>query len=104
METNELNEKYLKAKNRVGELKAFYKHAAIYLVINLFFIGRRIYVDVAHGDSIISAILDTSNYRFFFWWGVALAIHGARVYRFNFFSKEWEERKIKEEMQKHNNR
>ncbi len=104
METEEMNKKYLRAKKRVAELKGFYKHASIYLVINGFFILRRIYVDISYGDSFIEAITAISNYRFFFWWGVGLLVHGLNTYRHHFFSKKWEERKIQEEMNKHNSK
>ena len=99
-----MNDKYLKAKKRVEMLKGFYKHAAFYIIINGFFIGRRIYSDISYGDSLIEAFTDLSNYRLFFWWGVVLLLHAINVYKFNFFGKKWEERKIKEEMDKFNNR
>ena len=99
-----MNDKYIKAKNRVEALKGFYKHFAVYVIINAFFIGRRIYRDIEYGDSFIEAFTDFSNYRFFFWWGIALAIHAVNVYKFNFFSKNWEDRKIQEEMNKDNKR
>ena len=102
METKEMSDKYLKAKKRVAELKGFYKHLAVYVIINGFFIGRRIYSDISYGDSFIEAFTEISNYRLFFWWGIGLIIHGLNTYRYSFFSKSWEERKIKEEMEKQN--
>lgn len=103
MEIQEMGEKYLKAKKRVEELKRFYKHLAFYLIINLFFIGRRIYKDIEYGDSIVEAFTDISNYRLFFLWGIILIIHALNTFSFNFFfGKNWEKRKIEEEMQKQN--
>ena len=99
-----MNKKYIKAKKRVEELKGFYKHVAVYVVINGFFIGRRIYLDISYGDSFIDAFTEISNYRLFFWWGIGLLIHGLNTYRYRFFSKNWEERKIQEEMNKENQR
>jgi len=104
METEKMNKKYIKAKKRVEELKGFYKHVAVYVVINGFFIGRRIYLDISYGDSFIDAFTEISNYRLFFWWGIGLLIHGLNTYRYRFFSKNWEERKIQEEMNKENQR
>ena len=43
MENKEMSDKYLKAKKRVEDLKSFYKHFAFYIIINGFFIGRRIF-------------------------------------------------------------
>lgn len=103
METKNRNNKYIKAKKRVEELKGFYKHFAVYVIINGFLIGRRIYLDISYGDSFLEAFTELSNYRLFFWWGVGLAIHWVSTYRYKFFGKNWEERKIKEEMDKQNN-
>jgi hypothetical protein len=104
METNNRNDKYIRAKKRVEALKGFYKHFAFYLVINGFFIGRRIYLDLYNGDSFLDAFTEISNYRLFFWWGIVLTFHAINVYKFNFFGKNWEERKIQEEMNKDNNK
>ena len=95
------SEKYKKVKKRIHEIKQFYKHFSIYLIINLFFIIRRIYLDIKYGDSIIEALTDINNYSFFFWWGVGLIIHGILVFGpTKIFSKDWEKRKIEELMNK----
>lgn len=96
--------KFERAKKKVKELKKFYKHVAFYLVITIFFIGRRIYKDIANGDSFIEAFTDIGNYRLFFWWTVILVLHALKTYRFDyFFDDKWKERKIKEEMNKNKN-
>lgn len=100
MEVNEFeNSKYIRAQKRVEEIKKFYKHLSVYLVINLIFIGRRIYKDIEYGDTVLEAFMEIDNYRFFFWWGVILVFHGVKVFGFpNLFNKDWEDRKIKEYM------
>ncbi len=101
LDNNLQEKKYVRAKKRVEQIKGFYKHLSFYIVINLIFIGRRIYKDINYGDSIIKAITDLSNYNFFFWWGVVLIFHAIGTFGvLNLFSKEWEERKIKELMNK----
>lgn len=101
MERDLTSGKYIKAKKRIHEIKQFYKHFSAYLVINLFFIGRRIYRDINNGDTVIEAFTDISNYNFFFWWGVGLIIHGVLVFGApKIFSKDWEQRKIDELMNK----
>jgi hypothetical protein len=71
----------------------------VYLLI--IFIGRSFYKDTENGDAVFEAFLDVSNYRFFFWWGVGLVIHGISVLIAPIiFSKNWEERKIKKYMNK----
>ena len=99
MEQNHVSERYERAQKRIEEIKKFYKHLVFYLIINFIFIGRRIYKDISHGDSVIEAFTDLSNYGFFFWWGFALIVHGILVFGApNIFNKDWEERKINEYM------
>jgi hypothetical protein len=99
MEKNPVSETYTRAKKRVEEIKKFYKHFAVYLVINFMFIGRRIYTDIRFGDSFFEAFTDIDNYGFFFWWGVFLIVHAIKVFGFpSLFNKDWEERKVKEFM------
>ncbi|WP_240905197.1 2TM domain-containing protein [Flagellimonas oceani] len=94
-------EKYNRAKKRVDELKGFYIHLAIYIVINAFILVN-IYL---------------RNDNFWSWehfitliaWGVGLLFHASKTFGFNpFLSKDWEERQIqkymdedKEEMNKY---
>lgn len=104
MEIIDKANKFERAKKKVKELKKFYKHVAFYVVITVFFIGRRIYKDITYGDSVIEAFTDVSNYRLFFWWTVILVLHAIKTFRFDFFFGEnWKERKIKEEMNKNKN-
>ncbi|MGG6230552.1 2TM domain-containing protein [Tenacibaculum sp. SDUM215027] len=100
MEIFNKEEQYIRAQKRVEEIKKFYKHLVVYILINLVFIGRRIYKDIVYrGESIFDAFLDLHNYRFFFWWGVIVFLHGFSVFaKGKLFSKKWEERKIKEYM------
>ena len=101
MESKSNSEKYIKAKKRIEDIKSFYKHLVVYILVNLFFIGRRIYKDVQYGDSLIDALTDISNYRLFFWWGLIVIFHAISTFDIvNLFSKDWEERKIKEYMNK----
>ncbi|WGH75822.1 2TM domain-containing protein [Tenacibaculum tangerinum] len=100
MENFNKEQQYKRAQKRVNEIKKFYKHLTVYILINLVFIGRRIYKDVVYRDeSILDALSDSHNYYLFFWWGVAVCVHGFVVFgKQKLFSKGWEERKIKEYM------
>ncbi|MDP2540844.1 MULTISPECIES: 2TM domain-containing protein [Tenacibaculum] len=102
METLNREQQYIRAQRRVEEIKKFYKHLVVYILINLVFIGRRIYKDIVYGDeSVMEAFLDINNYNLFFWWGVIVFLHGFNVFaKGKLFSKKWEERKIKEYMNK----
>jgi len=82
-------EKYERAKKRIDELKSFYSHLFVYLAVNagLFLLN----------------ILTSPRHLWFYWpligWGIGLAIHGLSVFGTQrFLGKDWEERKIKELM------
>ncbi|PLT29333.1 2TM domain-containing protein [Peribacillus deserti] len=88
----ERNEQYQRAKRRVQNLKAFYLHLTVYIFVNimLFF---------------INLTSDAGNWWFFYplcGWGIGLIVHGLSTVVFGRFGSEWEERKIKEYMDKQN--
>ncbi len=84
-------ETYERAKKRVEELKSFYSHLFIYLVVNVGFF--------------ILNILASPRHLWFYWpligWGIGLSIHGFSVFGTQkMLGKDWEERKIRELMEK----
>ncbi len=98
MEANYNKEaKYLRAKKRVKELKGFYVHLAIYLIINSFISVNKVIRNVYQGETINEALLDFGTFAVWIFWGIGLAIHGLNVVGLPFlFGKDWEERKIQE--------
>lgn len=83
--------KYLRARERVAEIKKFYNGLISYMVVIAALAGLNYYVD-------------QWNYPWFLWaalgWGIGLAFQAAKAYKLNpFFGRNWEERKIKEFMQ-----
>ena len=88
---NEKEIKYQKAKKRVEALRGFYIHLTVYVVVNLILFSINMIVSP---DSL-----------WFFWplmgWGVGLAFHALSVFGFvPRFGADWEERKIREIMEK----
>lgn len=86
-------DRYYEAQKRVKEIKEFYQHLTVFLLCN---------------PIIIAVNLMTSpGYLWFVWslfgWGFAIIMHGLKAFRISpAFSKEWEERKIKELLEKDN--
>jgi uncharacterized protein YhhL (DUF1145 family) len=86
------NERYDKAKKRVGELKKFYSNVITFVVVNLVLI--------------IINLVTSPGSLWFYWvtifWGIAILLHGSRVFIFKgkFLGEEWEQKKIKEIMEK----
>ena len=100
MKTTENNtEKYKLAKKRVAEIKGFYTHLTIYILVNTFilltaaglFSGHGLSFDMPDWPHFISPVA----------WGIGLLFHGLYVFQFKSgFIKKWEERKVKEYMEK----
>lgn len=83
---------YIRAQKRLKDIKGFYWHAFWYAVVNIF---------------LLVMILSNSNGNIWhlgtfstpLFWGIGLAFHGLSVFGKNlFFGKAWEDRKIKEYM------
>lgn len=84
-------ELYDRAKKRVEDLKSFYSHLFVYVAVNsgLFLLN----------------ILTSPRHLWFYWpligWGIGLTIHGLSVFGTErLLGTDWEERKIKEIMDK----
>jgi len=95
METQETyQEKYTRARARVDELKSFYNHVIIYVIINALLAGVNYYSDGWRFPWFLFPLLG---------WGIGLASHAVGTFRMNpFTGKDWEERKIKELMEREN--
>ena len=97
MENKYLNEqKYLRAQKKVKALKGFYIHLLVFLCVNAFII----LVKVLSGEG-WSTFVHWDSYKTFFFWGIGLAFHAFGVFGMDILlGKEWENRKIKEIMDK----
>tara|TARA_R110001583_G_scaffold102332_1_gene248911 strand:- start:694 stop:1020 length:327 start_codon:yes stop_codon:yes gene_type:complete len=85
---------YLRAQKKLKEIKGFYWHAFWYVVVNAFII----ITIVSNSDGNIWNLGTFSTPLF---WGIGLGFHALGVFGKNlFFGKAWEERKIKEYMDK----
>ncbi|OCL28059.1 histidine kinase [Orenia metallireducens] len=89
MENEEL---YKQAKERVAQLKVFYKHLFTYILVN-------------SGLAILNLTTSPES-LWFYWpmlgWGIGLASHSFSVFGFGkLLGKDWEEKKIRELMNKY---
>ncbi len=105
-ETNNYSEEkiYLKAKKRVEELKKFYKHVAVYLIVNIFISSRRVMRNLDNGESLYDTIFDYSTYGVWFFWGIAIVLQAFKLFGLNsLFGANWEKQKVRELMDKRRN-
>lgn len=93
LQTREERHKYLRAVNRMKEIKGFYTHLSVYLIVNLFIIVAR-WIKHEHQDFHFGSLPVL--------WGIVVLIHAATVYLPGFFlGKNWEEEKIKKLMKEY---
>ena len=89
-------ESYESAQQRVAELKKFYGNLISYAVVNIMLI--------------VVNLLTSPDHLWFYWvaifWGISILFHASRVFLIKGkpLGKAWEEKKIKEIMEKEKNR
>ncbi|MBE8726948.1 2TM domain-containing protein [Flavobacterium hungaricum] len=88
------DDKYLLAKKKVEKIKGFYGNLTSFILVNIILIFINLYT--------------SPNHLWFYWplmwWGFGVVIHGLKVFEvFPSFGKDWEEKKIKELMEKEKN-
>lgn len=85
-------EKYKRAKKKVDEIKGFYVHLVVYILVNAFILGNIFY----HVDN----FWEWPHFITLFGWGIGLAFHAAKVFGYNpFLGKNWEKRMIDKYME-----
>ena len=86
----EKKDKYLKGKKRVEEIKGFYGHLSAYVMVNLILL--------------IINLLVSPDELWFHWtaifWGIGIIWHFLGVFVMHRWTKDWEEKKIKELMER----
>ncbi len=95
MEKFEQQKRYERAQKRVKDEKGFYSHLTVYIIINIFLL-------FINTDFINQGFSQWTQWHIYFtpfFWGIGLFFHWIKVFNPNIvFSKQWEERKIKEIM------
>lgn len=88
-----------RAKKRVKQLKGYYKHLMAYVVVNIILILIN-YINLDDGEE----FLRFSTFQTAFFWGIGLFFHTINVFGKGYFlGNDWEEKKIKEFMDKNQN-
>lgn len=93
--------RYMRARKKVANLKGFYVHLAWYVVICVLLVGSRLYYLITQGTAPSNADFQNwLNWNIFLVpliWGAAVAIHAVTVFRPTWKPlARWEERKTRE--------
>lgn len=92
MESIKEDNKYLKARRKVAKLKAFYGSLIKYVVFISLLAALNYYLDHWRNPWFLWAA---------FGWGIGLFFQGMNVFGwFSIFGKSWEDRKVKEFMER----
>ena len=118
MDTNQ-SEKFLKAQKRVNDMKKFYRHLRVYIIINLLLLVVKLNLFNWFKDDYAWM----QNPQFTDWlnwnllgtpvlWGIGLLVHGLYVFKFKSqswqelkpeFIKKWEKRQLDKFLREENN-
>lgn len=91
--------KYMKAKKRIDEMRKFYKHLTVYLIVNLFISFFKINNYMDDGDTLLEALSTFDTYIVWMVWGFFLILQWVRTFNKNMFlGSDWEERKLRQYM------
>ena len=86
----ENDERYLRAKKKVEQLKGFYIHLLVFVLVNIIFF--------------VVNFLSNPGYWWFLYplggWGIGIIVHGISTMASLRFGDAWEKRKISEYMEK----
>jgi len=100
MDYSNKDRKYLKARQRVEKLKAFYTHLTVYIVVNTAISTFKIIRNLNRGESFEEAFFDLNTSGVWMLWGIGLAIHAFAVFGLPLIlGHDWEEEKIKQFME-----
>jgi hypothetical protein len=87
-----------RARKKVESIKGFYKHFGVYILVNIFLIASKWFTLDPDEEFFSFGTFATA-----FFWGIGVAFHAFGVFGTNMFlGNDWEERKIKEYMEKQN--
>lgn len=100
LDNKRIDGKYIRAKKRVDQLKGYYTHLAIYLLVNVIISVTKIIDLMDSGDTFEEAFMSFDNFSLWMFWGIGIAFHTYKVFGAGllFMNKDWEDRKIKEFM------
>ncbi|MEM1003144.1 MAG: 2TM domain-containing protein [Bacteroidota bacterium] len=98
MEYTATNDKRLmRAKYRVSQLRSYYTHLLVYILVNLLISGVKISFALRAGDALSEALFSFNTLSVWVIWGIFLLIHTFRTFVLPFIlGYDWEYRKLEQ--------
>ena len=92
-------QKYMRAKKRIEEIRKFYKHLMVYVLVNFFISFFKVRDYMEDGDTFMEALSNFDVYIVWVIWGFFLLLNAIKTFNTSMIlGSDWEERKIKEFM------
>ena len=97
---------FIRAKKRVKAIKGFYVHLIVYIIINIVISGIIIFGLIKSDYSFKDSLSNFGVYSTWIFWGIGMVFHWLGVFGFKSLGlgDDWEEKKIKELMDKEQQR
>lgn len=97
-------DKRQRAQQRVKQIKGFFTHATVYVIINTMLIVVKLVGTTYNGENFMGPIRHFSTLAPPLFWGIGLALHGIKVFRLNpLLNADWEKRQIQKYMKEDQN-
>ena len=95
----EMNKRYLRAKKKTEMIRKFYKHLAIYIIVNTIISFYKVRGYMRDGDSFDEAFFQLDTFIVWMVWGVFVVLQAIKTFKANaILGADWEEKKIREFM------
>lgn len=102
MEVSTINntDTFTRAEKKVKDLKGFYIHLTVYILVNIFIVAMNVMIRIWEGESLYDALVNFGTFITPFFWGIGLVFHAVKVFDYHpFFGKDWEARQISKYME-----
>jgi hypothetical protein len=81
---------YIKAKKKVKKIKGFYSNLSSWIIMSVFFV----FINLQTSPEFLWCVFPIAG------WGIGVAFNAMEVYGFPGWSKDWERKKLREEIRR----
>lgn len=95
MEDFNIEDLYLKAKQKVDRIRGFYIHLTSYVIVNIAISTWKIIRNLNNGETFSEAFFDFSTFIVWIAWGIGVVFHALAVFSSIMpFARQWEDKKL----------